>query len=181
MASERPLTASRRASEASCRMIHLRLGSLKFTARNVVARLVRLRLLRPCVAIVAVAFTLPLRGETESPLTEYQVEAAFLYQFAKYVTWPPQAFATPQEPLLIGVLGDDPFGDDLARAVAREKAVQGHPLRIMRGRNAADLARCQILFISGSEEPRIAQHLTTLERLRSPALTVGESQNFLAE
>jgi hypothetical protein len=121
----------------------------------------------------------PARADSESSLTEYQVEAAFLYHFAKYVTWPPQAFANPDDPILIGVLGDDPFGDDLVQTVRREKPVQGRSLRIVRGRNPAELARCHILFISASEAPRLKQHLEALARAHSTALTVGESKDFL--
>ena len=119
-----------------------------------------------------------MRAQSET-LTEYQVEAAFLYHFAKYVTWPPQAFAGPDDPILIGVLGEDPFGDDLKQTLAREKPVQGRPLKVVSGRNPAELARCHILFISASETPRLKQHFEVLERARSAALTVGESKDFL--
>lgn len=121
----------------------------------------------------------PLRAQSEPQLTQYQVEAAFLYNFAKYVTWPPQAFAGPDAPLVIGVLGDDPFGDDLTAATARAKTVQGRPLQVVRGRSAAELARCHILFVSSSEESRLAQHLAVLNRANSFALTVGETDDFL--
>lgn len=123
----------------------------------------------------------PLHAAAPSPppLTEYQVEAAFLYNFAKYVTWPPRAFATPEAPILIGILGDDPFGDELTQAVARETPVQGRPFRVLRSRSAAELAHCHLLFISGSEESRLAQHFAILARARSVALTVGESSDFL--
>ena len=130
-------------------------------------------------AVLAAAAARPARAEPEKQLTEYQVEAAFLYHFAKYVTWPPRAFAAADDPIVIGILGDDPFGDDLDQAVLREKPVQGRALRVMRSRTPADLARCHILFISGSEQPRLRQHLEALERARSSALTVGESKDFL--
>lgn len=131
------------------------------------------------VMALALALPTPARTETQSPLTEYQVEAAFLYHFAKYVTWPPHAFNGGNEPILIGVLGDDPFGDDLVQTVIRQKPVQGRPLQVLRGRHPAELARCHILFISASEQPRLRQHLEALARARSPALTVGESSDFL--
>ncbi len=131
-----------------------------------------------CV-MLAVAPVGPLRAASEAGLTEYQVEAAFLYHFAKYITWPPAAFNRPDDPIVIGVLGDDPFGENLSEAVVREKPVQGRPLRVIRGRTPADLARCHILFISGSEETRVPQHLAALARAKSPALTVGESKTFL--
>lgn len=134
------------------------------------------------LAGVALAFTGPLaRADAESSLTQYQVEAAFLYHFTKYVTWPPRAFSSASDPILIGVLGDDPFGEDLAQAVAREKPVQGRAVRVVRSRNIADLTRCHVLFISGSEDARLAQDFAALQRANSPALTVGESETFLRD
>lgn len=138
---------------------------------------------RTLTAILAIALMLgaahPVRAQAETTLTEYQVEAAFLYHFAKYVTWPPQAFAGPDDPIVIGVLGDDPFGEDLVQTVMREKPVQGRPLRVVHGRSPAELARCHILFISASEESRLKQHFDVLARAGSTALTVGESKGFL--
>lgn len=121
---------------------------------------------------------MPARAQVGAP-TEYQVEAAFLYNFAKYVTWPPRAFASATEPFIIGVLGEDPFGDDLVRTIEKEKQVQGRPLVIVRGRTPAEVANCHVLFISASEQPRLAQDLAALQRAGSTALTVGESDDFL--
>jgi hypothetical protein len=131
------------------------------------------------LAVLALLIGSPSRAESESPLTQYQVEAAFLYHFTKYVTWPPRAFSSPADPILIGVLGDDPFGDELTQTVAREKPVQGRPVRIVRGRSVADVARCHVLFISASEQTRLAQDIAALQRANSAALIVGESENFL--
>jgi hypothetical protein len=121
----------------------------------------------------------PSRAQNEPPLTQYQVEAAFLYHFCKYVTWPARAFAGPQDPIVIGVLGEDPFGNELSETIAREKPVQGRPLRLVRGRNVAEVGRCHILFISASEQSRLATHIAALQRASSIALTVGESEDFL--
>lgn len=145
--------------------------------RNSLPRRLRsfVALLIPLLASIGPGHAAP----SAPPLTEYQVEAAFLYHFAKYVTWPPRAFATPDAPILIGVLGDDPFGDELTQAVAREKPVQGRSFRVLRSRSAADLVQCHLLFISASEAGRFAQHFAALQRARSAALTVGESSEFL--
>lgn len=137
-------------------------------------------LLRLLASLVAFAASPRAGAESPAALTEYQVEAAFLYNFAKYVSWPTRAFAAATDPILIGILGDDPFGDDLVRAVTREKPVQGRSFRVVHARNAADLVRCHLVFISRSEDSRLAQHLASLRRAGSPALTVGESPAFLA-
>lgn len=136
---------------------------------------------RPLAWLLALALVAAPRAEPEPPLTQYQVEAAFLYHFTKYVTWPPRAFATPDDPILIGVLGDDPFGEDLDRTLAREKPVQGRWVRVVRSRNIADLVRCHVLYFGPSEEPRLPQAFAALERAHSPALTVGEMKGFLRE
>lgn len=130
--------------------------------------------------LLTLSVALPPRALAQSDtLTEYQVEAAFLYNFAKYVTWPPRAFNAATDPILIGVLGDDPFGDDLTRTVAREKPVQGRTFRVLHSRNAVELAGCHLLFISSSEEAKLAHHFAALQRANSAALTVGETPNFL--
>jgi hypothetical protein len=114
------------------------------------------------------------------PLTQSQVEAAFLYHFTKYVTWPPAAFTTRDDPIIIGVLGDEVLGHELEQAVAREKPVQGRPLRVARSAEIDELLRCHVLFIGASQRDRLAQHLAALQRAKSYALTVAEMDNFLA-
>ena len=68
------------------------------------------------------------RGEGDQP-SEYQLKAAFLYHFAQLVNWPAEAFAQTNSPLVIGVLGENPFGNQLEESV-RGKSVNGHPLAV---------------------------------------------------
>ena len=124
----------------------------------------------------------PLAGAAGSPLrppTEYEVKAAFLFNFAKFVTWPPTSFNTPDDPLVIGILGTDPFGAELARLAADVK-VQGRPLVVKHGTTAAQLAGCHVLFIGASEQERLVQVLASLRQNGSPALTVGDAEDFLS-
>src|SRR6058998_4115286 len=83
----------------------------------------------------------------QPPPSEYQVKAAFLFNFAKFVEWPPQAFPDPASPFTIGVVGDNPFGDDLERTL-RNKAVNGHPIAAKQVKAPSELRTCHILFIS---------------------------------
>src|SRR2546422_10230150 len=62
----------------------------------------------------------------EAPPSEYQLKAAFLYNFAKFVEWPPQAFPDATTPVTIGIIGESPFDDDLERTV-KNKNVNGPP------------------------------------------------------
>lgn len=90
----------------------------------------------------------------ESPPTEYQIKAAFLFNFAKFVEWPPAAFPAGTSPIVIGILGENPFHDDLARMV-RSKTVDGRTLEVKTLHSLADAANCHMLFISTSESARL--------------------------
>ena len=112
------------------------------------------------ISILGLSLTwLPLTGGAggaqPSQPTEYQIKAAFLFNFAKFVDWPPQAFAKRTDPIVLGVLGENPFGDDLARTI-RDKTVDARPLEIREFRWPAQVTNCHILFISSSEKKRAA-------------------------
>ena len=87
------------------------------------------------------------------PAGEYQVKAVFLFRFAQFVEWPPEAFSDAQAPIVIGVLGEDPFGGFLDEAVAGER-VNRRPLEVRRYRRMDEIGGCHILFIAESEEAR---------------------------
>jgi len=106
---------------------------------------------------------------------EYQIKAVFLYNFAQFTEWPPEAFSGPQDPLVIGILGTDPFGPSLEEAVRAEK-VNHRSLEIRRFSRADEIKTCHILFISGSEPERLGEILASL-RGRS-ILTVSDTDDF---
>jgi hypothetical protein len=106
---------------------------------------------------------------------EYRVKAIFLLHFAHFVQWPPAALADPQSPLVIGVLGSDPFDGALDQAVAGEK-IGSHPLLLQRYRRVQDIESCHILFISRSEAGQLDGVLAGLQG-RS-ILTVGDAEGF---
>jgi hypothetical protein len=121
---------------------------------------VRYKDVRRCVALMRLWLLLAslfcavsISAEESSASPEFQVKAVFLYNFAQFVEWPPEAFETPESPLVIGILGLDPFGESLDEMVRGEK-VNGRPLVVERYRRVGDIQRCHILFISGSEGPR---------------------------
>src|SRR3981189_3227401 len=70
--------------------------------------------------------------------TENQVQAVFLFNFSRFVEWPAQAFAAPNDPFVIGIVGSDPLGARLDEAVRNEQ-INGHPLTVRRFRNASDV------------------------------------------
>jgi hypothetical protein len=110
-----------------------------------------------------------------SPPTEYQIKAAFLFNFARFVQWPPKALADATSPMVIGVLGENPFHDDLERTM-RGKSVDEHPLVVKEFHTLAEATNCHILFISASEKTRLPQILKTIKG--SGVLTVGEMDHF---
>jgi hypothetical protein len=102
---------------------------------------------------------------------EYQVKAVFLFNFARFVEWPDTAFADARAPFVVGVFGHDPFGADLDEVVKGE-TVHGRPLLVRRVQSAAEAAQCQILFIHQSEDRRLTEVLSALDRRST--LTVSD-------
>jgi hypothetical protein len=119
------------------------------------------------------AASLPMAGQVSR---EYDVKAALLFNFTRFVEWPATAFARADSPVVIGILGEDPFGSVLDEIV-RNETCAGRAIRIERYRNVEAAAQnAQILFISASEKaefPRILRVLRT-----RPILTVGELEDF---
>lgn len=109
-----------------------------------------------------------------SEFDEYAVKAAYLYNFAKFVEWPPETFATADAPLRICVAGDNPFGDALASL--SDKKVANHPVEVRAIPATVNLNPCHIVFISRSEQRRFKALLTKLDRL--PILTVSDMGGF---
>ncbi|MDE2050938.1 MAG: YfiR family protein [Gammaproteobacteria bacterium] len=107
--------------------------------------------------------------------TAQQVEAVFLFYFSQFVDWPPAAFDGAGSPIVIGVLGDDPFDGALDQAVAGER-VNGRPVVVRHLKGLADAAGCQILYISSSEAAQLPQILSALKGRN--VLTVSDLDHF---
>jgi hypothetical protein len=111
-------------------------------------------------------------------IDEYQVKAAFLYNFAKFVDWPPLTFRTDKDPVRICVLGQNPFGGALGEAFDG-KTVLGRPFVVVSVPNADAVPDCQILFIGSSERKRLRSIFAELRTIG--ILTVGETEGFAAQ
>src|SRR5882757_10575125 len=95
------------------------------------------------------------QASDSSDSSEYLIKAGFIYNFAKFVEWPSAAFAQPDSPIVIGVLGTDPFGSVLDRLVQDKKIGQrGFVVRRYKWgkdlKDLKDLRDCKILFVSAS-------------------------------
>lgn len=95
------------------------------------------------------------------PLTEYQVKAAYLFNFGQFVEWPAAAYDSPGAPFVIGIVGQDPFGSTLDDIVRGEK-LAGRPLVVRRFKDAAEIDDCNILFIGRGEAARLEKTLRAL-------------------
>jgi hypothetical protein len=118
----------------------------------------------------------PLPAQTASK--EYQIKAAFLFNFAQFVEWPVTVLTNADEPFAIGVLGEDPFGDALEQTVQGE-TINGHKIVVKRAQRLNDLANCQIIFISKSEKGRLKEIMTGIDS--NAVLTVSEIDGFAAD
>jgi len=116
------------------------------------------------------------QGQAQVALTEYQVKAAYLFNFLKFVEYPNDSFADPLAPIVIGVVGDDPFGSALPQVVTG-KTVQGRDLVIRNYRDGEELRGAHILFISASEKKRLPMIFSNLHG--SSVLTVADMEGFL--
>lgn len=113
----------------------------------------------------------------DNPPSEYHVEAAFLYHFASFVTWPPQAFDSEHSPITIGILGEDAFSEELENTV-RNKTMNGRAFQVVRlePRAVAQAKQCQIIFIGSSERKRMSEILEALKN--TSVLTVSKMEHF---
>ncbi len=133
---------------------------------------------RPVCLCVAFALflvgTLNLHAQLASA-REYQIKAVFLFNFGQFVEWPADSFPEILSPLVIGILGEDPFDGYLDEIVRGEK-VAGHPLVVQRYRELGEIKTCHILFISRSEAGKLRQIINGL-RGRS-ILAVSDISDF---
>jgi hypothetical protein len=124
---------------------------------------------------VVFAGILPALWAPAQVLDEYQVKAAFLYNFAKFVEWPADAFKTAKDPILVCVLGHNPFGNALEDAI-RGKSIEGRTFAYRHVMDAESASACQILFVGWDESKHFRALLESLKPMG--ILTVGEAQGF---
>jgi hypothetical protein len=109
-------------------------------------------------------------------VSEYQVKAAYVYNFSKFVEWPAQAFASPTAPIRLCVLNGPAFESEL-NPIVKGKMVGGRAIAVIPVQNAEQARQCQILFIDSSQDKQSRQIIDALRD--SSVLTVGESAGFV--
>ena len=124
--------------------------------------------------ILFLAHVIGATGATVAP--EYQIKAQLLVNLSTFTTWPAGTFDTTNSPIVIGIVGKDPFELFLEKAVDA-KAKSGRPMKLKRIGSDAEIKECHILFVSPSERRRLKD---LRQRWKgAPILTVGEADEFL--
>lgn len=135
---------------------------------------------RRALMLMALIFSLlaPSSFSAEPVSKEYQLKAAFLYNFTKFVMeWPTNRFATKESPITIGILGENPFGEELARAV-QDRNVNGRSFLVKTLKDASQSAQVDVLFVPRGQEDLFQKECPALRTVG--VLTVGESPAFAA-
>ncbi len=139
--------------------------------RIVLVRFIRV-VLRMFTVLVLVA---NLTAVAAPGLTEYQLKATFVFNFVKFTDWPASAFTNATAPIVIGVVGENPFNRTLDELVKGE-AVNGHALVVKCFNNGEGFSGCHVLFISRSEKDHLPTLLAALKN--KPVLTVSDLDRF---
>ena len=124
-------------------------------------------------AALAVAAQAQNAGTSDS--SEYLIKAGFTYNFAKLMDWPANAFPQPNSPIVIGILGMDPFGGTLDQ-VLQGKQANGRDFVVKHLKWGQEFKDCDILFISSSEVTHVDEVLRAVHGM--PILTIGEMPGF---
>jgi len=111
----------------------------------------------------------------DPPSREKRIKAAFLYNFAKFVKWPEQAFDTPESPIVFCVIGKDPF--DGALAVIAKKKIRNRPLVVEQRTSLSPENSFHVLFIAQSEKNKISRIIGELKAI--PVLTISDADGFI--
>jgi len=110
--------------------------------------------------------------------SEYEIKAAYLFNFAKFIEWPALALTNTSAPVVIGVVGEDPFGDKLPDTIHGE-TIKGRPILIRHYQPTNDLAGCHVLFLSRSARDHFPDLLK--QAATQHILAVSESEEFLEQ
>jgi hypothetical protein len=130
------------------------------------------------VSILTAALFQPLATAEpkQEAKSEYALKAVFLYNFCRFIEWPKSAFPAPDSPIIIGVLGEDPFGALLKEAVQGETQLD-RPIQIEYYRKPDAIGNCHLLFVSRSETGRLEAIFAAVAG--KSVVTVGETDAFL--
>lgn len=108
--------------------------------------------------------------------SEYEVKAAFLEKFTRFVEWPDEIHMEDMDkPFVIGIMGENPFNSILEKMYAKQK-IKNKKVAIQYISTLEEMEHCNLLFISQSEYNRIDQILSYVKRM--PILTVCDDKRY---
>jgi len=140
----------------------------KFYKRNFSSTFLSKTLFIFLVGFLCSFITLPSKAQYSAS----QMKIGLIVHFIEHTKFPPEAFKSPKEMIQIGILGDDPFGDELESFFAHYR-INGRGLRVRRKKNASDLWGCQVIYISKSEQSKLPDILDYFRKY--PTLTIGDN------
>lgn len=127
------------------------------------------------LCLLASLLALPSRAQGPAASSESAVKAAFLYKFTGFVEWPPGTFERGDQPLQIGIMGDEAVAADLEQIVVG-RASEGHPIAVRRLREGANAAGVHVLLVGPGREGRVRDLIAATP---GPVLVVTEQDDGL--
>ncbi len=125
--------------------------------------------------LLAAAAGLTSAAWAQSPVSEWDLKAALVFNFARYIEWPDGAFASRDAPMVFCLVGRDRFGGSFTALEGRK--LQGRQVKVRSGIAPEDSGGCQVVFIADPTERQMSPLLRTLSG--RPVLTVSDSENFI--
>ncbi len=120
---------------------------------------------------IMIFFLVPFISKSQQ-YTEYELKAAYLFNFGKFVEWPNEAFKKPSNPFIIGIYGNEPFSEVLQQII-QNKTIQNRPVIIINVSNFEEAATCNILYVSKINKLQLNELLQAINN--KPILTVGDN------
>lgn len=133
----------------------------------------RLMLLLLLAAVLLQPHTLSAQT---APAKEFQIKAVFLFHFTQFTQWPATTFADANAPIVIGILGDNPFGAFLEKVVSGE-TVNGRSIIVTRFTQPDQIKTCHVLYVCRNMHDKLSEILSAVEK--KSILTVGDDDDFL--
>jgi YfiR/HmsC-like len=128
-----------------------------------------------CISFIGILALLVSGADAqETKRGEYEVKAAFIYNFLKFVQWPDKAFSENPSTINVCIVGEDPFGS--AIKIFQGEKVSNKTIEINRPESLHGVKNCQVLFISRSEKERLPQILKAIRGLN--ILSIGDTDMF---
>lgn len=136
------------------------------------------RVLRHWVLFLALGLA-PLEAAPAAPQPDFEVKAEYLFVFTKYVEWPPGTLSKADQPIVIGVIGDDAISEALDQRVKGRTSQGGRKVTVRRARRPADLTGCQVVFVGQAERRNLREITEVLGN--NPVLTVCDADGLFTQ